>query len=43
MLNAPWYVRNDVVHNDTKIPTIAEEVKVTVLNICKSWKTMLTI
>lgn len=27
MLNALWYVRNYVIHIDTKIPTIAEEVK----------------
>lgn len=27
MLSAPWYVRNDVIHNDNKSQTIVEEVK----------------
>jgi hypothetical protein len=27
ILKAPWYIRNDVIHNDTKIPTVNDEVK----------------
>lgn len=27
MLNTLWYISNDVIHNDTKIPTVVEEVK----------------
>ena len=27
LVQAPWYVRNDVIHNDTKVPSVIEEVK----------------
>ena len=26
MVNAPWYVRNEDIRNDLKIPTVKEEI-----------------
>ena len=26
ILSAPWYVTNEVIHNDTKIPKVSEEI-----------------